>query len=113
VAVVAACPPASAGPRWSGLERLPEVIACGVDPRCPRESFREDPERPGAFLAFPHARPIPGVPSDRNFSGPSLAAARLTGFAGRIIQAVGPRSADELRDLLALRAGRPALRPRR
>jgi subtilisin family serine protease len=61
---------------------LPAVIGVGPDWNCPRHSYRcvmNDGQT--TFLASGYARPVPGVPPERNLNGISFAVAHLTGFA--------------------------------
>jgi len=98
--LVAARPPRGFPGGAGALARRPEVILAGADPGCPPDRLRLAPGRRGLFLASPYARPIPGVAPRVNFNGPSLAAARLTGFAGKALHWLGPLSAALLRAAL-------------
>jgi hypothetical protein len=82
------------------LDILPEVIAAGGDPTCPPDRFRNDPCGKG-FLACPYARPIPDIPRSANYRGPSLAAARMSGFSGKVLGLAGPLDTEDLVKVLA------------
>jgi hypothetical protein len=64
---------------------LPCTIAVAPDAECPRDRFRF---RDGVFHASPYARPIPGVPPERNLNGASFAVANMTGFVARALSLV-------------------------
>jgi hypothetical protein len=100
--------PSAAGQAARPLDRRPEVIAVGTDPRCPPGLFRADRCRPAGFLASPLARTLPGLAPQANFRGPSLAAARMSGFAGKVLEATGPLPPRELRRILGSWARRIA-----
>ncbi len=59
---------------------LPGVIGVECDFECPRGQYYS---RDGVFYASGFARPIPGVPPEKNLNGVSFAVANLTGFAAR------------------------------
>jgi hypothetical protein len=59
---------------------LAGVIGVECDFDCPREHYYA---RDGKFYASGFARPIPGVPPEKNLNGASFAVANLTGFAAR------------------------------
>lgn len=60
---------------------LPSVISVGIDPGCPRDSYRcEASGDETIFYASGYPRPVPGVPPTRNLSGISFAVANMTGF---------------------------------
>jgi len=101
-AVVAALPPLGGRRGGGGLALHPHALAAASDPACPPGTFRAVSGRPPVFLASPFARPAPGIPPSSNFQGPSLAAARLSGFAGKIIARMGPLRASRLRGVLYL-----------
>jgi ABC-type multidrug transport system fused ATPase/permease subunit len=64
-----------------------EVIAVGED-RALGDGDLRFAGRPGLdFLASGYARPQAGVPPERNFRGPSFAAARVAAMAARILEA--------------------------
>lgn len=71
------------GVRWLPGS-LPGVIAVQLDWTCPRDAFRRV-EIDGApvFRTSGYARPIPGVPPERNLHGISFAVANMTGFVAR------------------------------
>lgn len=63
---------------------LDGVVSVSSDPECPRDQYRV--HRTGArteFRASPYARPIPGVPLERNLNGISFAVANMTGIIAR------------------------------
>ncbi len=64
--------------------QLSAALAVDLDWTCPREQYRY---REGVFWASGYARPVPGVPADRNLSGASFAVANFTGFAARAREA--------------------------
>ena len=75
---------------------LPGVLAVQADWTCARDSCEVHPQHDGGALirASAHPRPIPGIPPDRNFSGPSFAVANATGLIalaieGREVRSVG------------------------
>jgi subtilisin family serine protease len=61
---------------------LPGVVAVDVDWDCPRDECRvvSADERGIRLAASGYPRPIPGVPTERNFSGLSFAVANSTGL---------------------------------
>jgi len=60
---------------------LDGVIAVDVDPDCPRDEYRVVHfNQRREFRASPYARPIPGVPLERNLNGISFAVANMTGI---------------------------------
>jgi hypothetical protein len=99
VALIAARPPGGIGGVLGALSGRKEVLVAAADPRCPANRFYPVRGSPRTFRTSPFARPIPGLPQERNFQGPSLAAARLTGFAGKVLEA-GPIPAARLRLVL-------------
>ncbi|HLW76761.1 MAG TPA: S8 family serine peptidase [Bryobacteraceae bacterium] len=63
---------------------LPGVVAVAADPACPRDEYRTVHVNGRLeFRASPYARPIPGVPLDRNLNGVSFAVANFTGIVAR------------------------------
>jgi subtilisin family serine protease len=69
-----------AGVRWLPGS-LPGVIPVQLDWTCPRDSYRVvDVGGTRVFRASGFARPIDGVPPERNLSGISFAVANITGF---------------------------------
>jgi subtilisin family serine protease len=72
---------------------LPRVIGVGLDWTCPRDAYRYDGS---TFLASGYARPIPGLPPDRNLNGISFAVAIMTGFVARAYEAGAPGVRDRL-----------------
>jgi subtilisin family serine protease len=78
---------------------LPGVIAVAVDWSLPRDRYRVADDGAGGvtFHASGFARPIPGVPPERNLHGVSFAVANVTGFAARALESIAPlRSAADL-----------------
>lgn len=73
---------------------LAASIPVDVDWMCPRHVYRY---ADGVFFASGYARPIPGVPPDRNLNGISFAVANMTGFVARARQDCAP---DAVRDRL-------------
>lgn len=63
---------------------LAGVAGVDLDPACPRDALRITPE--GTFVAAPWARPIPGVPVERNIQGVSFAVANVTGVLARALE---------------------------
>lgn len=81
---------------------LDAAIGVGLDWACPRDRYRCGLAGSRAiFLASGYARPIPGVPPERNLNGISFAVANMAGFVVRARQAYG---AGELRQVLAQNA---------
>ncbi len=68
---------------------LPGVIRVGQDAACPRDRYRRDGE---TFYASGYARPMPGVPVERNLNGVSFAVANMTGFLARACEDLADRS---------------------
>jgi len=62
-------------------------IPVDLDFACPRDVYRY---ADGVFYASGYARPIPGVPPDRNLNGISFAVANMTGFVARARAACPP-----------------------
>jgi subtilase family protein len=62
-------------------------IPVDLDQACPREVYRY---AANVFYASGYARPIPGVPPDRNLNGISFAVANMTGFVARARQSCAP-----------------------
>ena len=60
---------------------LEGVIGVRLDPECPRDAYRKDPN--GGFLTSGLPRPIPGVAIERNLQGISFAVANMSGFVAR------------------------------
>jgi hypothetical protein len=81
------------GVRWLP-GALPGVIAVELDWECPRDAYRTATVGGRTiFRASGFARPIPGVPLDRNIKGLSFAVANVTGLLaatpGAIAELVG------------------------
>ena len=78
---------------------LPGVISVSADFTCPRDACRISIERGVLRLAASgYARPIPGVPPDRNLRGASLAVANATGLLAVVAEGAAPRSSRQLVD---------------
>jgi subtilisin family serine protease len=74
------------GVRWLPGS-LPGVVAVQLDPRCPRHTYRvADIGGATVFRASGFARPIAGVPPERNLNGISFAVANMTGAIARTLQ---------------------------
>jgi len=91
---------------------LPGVVAVEVDWECPRDECHVsvgDEDGGGGqgggsrirVSASGYPRPIPGVPPERNFSGPSFAVANATGFLALVLEGAPVRSIAALADLLS------------
>lgn len=67
---------------------MPGVVGVVMDADQPRESVTVvDVPRGRALRASPYARPIPGVPPERNFNGISFAVANATGVLAALLGA--------------------------
>jgi hypothetical protein len=64
-----------------------DCAAVTLDPACRREAVHHDGG--GRFRASGFARPIPGVPPDRNLNGISFAVANVTGVLACLLEASG------------------------
>jgi subtilisin family serine protease len=66
---------------------LAGVVAVDVDWTCPRDECHVSIADDGGvrLSASGYPRPIPGVPPERNLSGPSFAVANATGFLARVL----------------------------
>jgi subtilisin family serine protease len=62
---------------------LPGVAGVELDSSCPRDAVRL---QQGTYYASGFARPIPGVPPERNLNGVSFAVANVTGILACILQ---------------------------
>lgn len=80
---------------------LPGVAGVEEDRSLPREGMRLLPG--GGFAAAPWARPIPGVPVERNLHGVSFAVAGVTGLLARALE--GRPEVGRVEELAALLAG--------
>lgn len=80
---------------------LAGVVGVEPDPFCPREGLRITPE--GTFLAAPWARPIPGVPVERNIQGVSFSVANVTGVLARALE--GRPGVETVEDVIELLSG--------
>lgn len=77
---------------------LPGVVPVLLDPACPRDRIRLGPD--GALAASGFARPIPGVPPERNLNGVSFSVANATGLMARLLE--GRPEVATAEDLAAL-----------
>jgi hypothetical protein len=64
---------------------LPGVLGVALDWDCPRHAYCWNEKRQ-CFMASGYARPIPGVPPERNLNGISFAVACVTGFAACLLE---------------------------
>jgi subtilisin family serine protease len=93
------------GVRWLPGS-LPGVIPVQLDWACPRDEYRvADVNGAAVFRASGFARPIPGVPPERNLNGISFAVANMTGFVARVLAASRDRSLQTV--VTHLRASAP------
>src|SRR5262245_31098676 len=77
------------GVRWLPGS-LPGVVPVQLDWNCPRNEYRvADVDGVPVFRASGFARPIPGVPPERNLNGISFAVANMTGFVARLLATSG------------------------
>jgi len=97
------------GVRWLPGS-LPGVVPVQLDWNCPRDEYRvADVDGVAVFRASGFARPIPGVPPERNLSGISFAVANMTGFIARLLAHAGNQSLEAvITDLRASAPDRPA-----
>jgi subtilisin family serine protease len=65
---------------------LPEVLGVAAERDCPRDSVRLSISGRLMSTASPYARPIPGVPPDRNLNGVSFAVANTTGLLACMLE---------------------------
>ncbi len=89
------------GRRWYPGS-LPGVVPVVLDASCPRDRLRIDPSGGGFPLAASgFARPIPGVPPERNLNGVSFSVANAAGLIARLLEGRPEVStAERLSDLL-------------
>ncbi len=91
-----------------------EVIGVTDLPGCPEDVMFYRRNAPVQVLACGHPRPLPGVPVDRNFHGPSLACAHVCGVVA-LLKEQAPQSGVEsvIRLMRGLRTttGEPAFNP--
>jgi subtilisin family serine protease len=81
-----------AGVRWLPGS-LPGVIPVQLDSTCPRDAYRAvDLDGCTVFRASGFARPIDGVPPERNLNGISFAVANVTGAIAGKLQGTPPSS---------------------
>jgi subtilisin family serine protease len=84
------------GVRWLPGS-LPGVVPVQLDWTCPRDEYRvADVDGVAVFRASGFARPIPGVPPERNLNGISFAVANMTGFVARLIATSGDLSLERV-----------------
>src|SRR5262249_12871257 len=97
------------GVRWLPGS-LPGVVPVQLDWNCPRDEYRvAEVDGTTVFRASGFARPIPGVPPERNLNGISFAVANMSGFVARTLARLNDRSLDRLiTDLRAFAPGPPA-----
>jgi subtilisin family serine protease len=65
---------------------LPGVLGVELDPGCPREHVRFAASGRLCAYGSGFARPIPGVPPERNLNGVSFAVANVTGMLARALE---------------------------
>jgi subtilisin family serine protease len=76
---------------------IPGVISVSEDRDCPRDQYRCVRASEGLeFSASGYARPIPGVPPERNLNGISFAVANMTGFVARACEGLKDRNYESL-----------------
>jgi hypothetical protein len=80
---------------------LKGVIGVECDFECPRDQYYS---RDGVFYASGFARPIPGVPPEKNLNGVSFAVANLAGFAARACAGLKKIDYESVREKLELAA---------
>jgi subtilisin family serine protease len=84
------------GVRWLPGS-LPGVIPVQLDWTCPRDTYRVlDVDGSTVFRASGFARPIDGIPPDRNLNGVSFAVANVTGAIARSLFRTPHASLPEL-----------------
>jgi subtilisin family serine protease len=84
------------GVRWLPGS-LGGVVPVQLDWTCPRDEYRAaDVDGVAVFRASGFARPIPGVPPERNLNGISFAVANMTGFVARLLATSGDRSLERV-----------------
>jgi subtilisin family serine protease len=93
------------GVRWLPGS-LPGVVPVQLDWTCPRDEYRiAEADGVPVFRASGFARPIPGVPPERNLNGISFAVANMTGFVARMLATAIDRSLERV--ITDLRASAP------
>jgi len=65
---------------------LPGVVGVSLDPGCPRDAIGLVQGDGVRAVASGFARPIPGVPPERNLNGVSFAVANVTGTLARLVE---------------------------
>jgi subtilisin family serine protease len=98
------------GVRWLPGS-LAGVVPVQLDAACPRDQYRVV-EVNGAtvFRASGFARPIPGVPPERNLNGISFAVANVTGFVARACETTSDRTVNGIVAAMASGPGNAAHR---
>jgi subtilisin family serine protease len=92
------------GVRWLPGS-LPGVVPVQLDGDCPRDQYRVARVNGSVvFRASGFARPIPGVPPERNLNGISFAVANMTGFVARAYETLADRT---VKGVLTALADRP------
>jgi ABC-type multidrug transport system fused ATPase/permease subunit len=104
--LIAAAP--QAGP-VSYPASFPEVIAVGEDRALGDDELRYIGNPACDFVTSGYARPQPGIPPERNFRGPSFAAARLASLVTRLLEAEPGLDAAAVRARLRALAVTPML----
>src|SRR5262245_39290441 len=93
------------GVRWLPGS-LAGVVPVQLDWSCPRDEYRVvDVDGGTVFRASGFARPIPGVPPERNLNGISFAVANVSGFLARTLATSSDRSLERV--ITDLRASAP------
>jgi subtilisin family serine protease len=89
------------GVRWLPGS-LAGVVPVQLDWDCPRDQYRvAQVNGETVFRASGFARPIPGVPPERNLNGISFAVANMTGFVARVHESAVDRSVRGIVAVLA------------
>jgi subtilisin family serine protease len=84
---------------------LAGVVPVQLDWDCPRDQYRvAQVDGDTVFRASGFARPIPGVPPERNLNGISFAVANMTGFVARVYESIEDRSVKGIVSALAAAA---------
>ncbi len=97
---------AARGRRAGGFPAiLPEVIGAAADRRLGERALRYVAGAPLECRAAGWPRPLPGLPRERNFSGHSFAAARVSGAVACILEARPDADLDAVRAELAAHFG--------
>ena len=80
--------------------RFPAVIAVGEDRALGDDDLTYVGESGCDFVTSGYARPQPGIPIERNFRGPSFAAARMASLVARLLETEPGLSGSEVRNRL-------------